>query len=209
MAFTVYGNPFSTCTRKVLTTLHERAQDFEFVAVDLSKGEHKQPAHLARQPFGVVPALDHDGFGLYESRAIMAYIDDVATGGASLTPREPQQRALMRQWQSVEQSYFGPAAMKIVMEEMFAPMFGRQGNAERAAEGRNDLTRVADILERTLSKQSYFVGEQFTHADIGHMPYVEYVLNTSGKEIITSRPGLSAWWQRVSNRPSWKKVVGR
>ena len=52
----VFGHPMSTCTRKVLTVLAEKGQKFDFVLVDLSKGEHKQAEHLDRQPFGVVPA---------------------------------------------------------------------------------------------------------------------------------------------------------
>jgi glutathione S-transferase len=66
----VFGHPMSTCTRKVLTTVNELGLPHEFVVVDFATGEHKQPAHLSRQPFGQVPAIDDDGFALYESRAI-------------------------------------------------------------------------------------------------------------------------------------------
>ncbi len=208
MTIKVYGHPFSTCTRKVLTTLHEKGADFEFVHVELSKGEHKQPAHLARQPFGVVPAIEHDGFSLFESRAIIAYLDE-ALPGARLTPPEPQGRGLMRQWESVEQSYFTPAAMKIIMEEMFAPMFGREANAARVAEGRAELERVADVVDRALATQPYFAGQQFTLADVNYLPYVEYLMATSGRDVITARPHLNAWWERASARPAWKKTVGR
>ena len=83
----VYGFPGSTCTRKVLMTLHEKNCPYAFIPVDLGKGEHKQPEHLARQPFGVVPVLDHDGFVLYESRAIIRYLD-AALVGEKLTPTD-------------------------------------------------------------------------------------------------------------------------
>ena len=46
----IYGHPMSTCTRKVLMTLAETNTPYEFVMVDLMKGDHKQAAHLARQP---------------------------------------------------------------------------------------------------------------------------------------------------------------
>ncbi len=208
MAIKVYGHPYSTCTRKVLTTLHEKGQEFEFVMVDLMKGEHKQPAHLARQPFGVVPAIDHDGFALYESRAIIAYLDEALTGAGSLSPREPQARGLMNQWSQVEQSYFTPAAMKVISEEMFAPMFGRETNSARADEGKAEVAKVVEVIDRTLANRSFFAGEQFTLADINYMPYVAFLMGTSGKSIITGSKGMSAWWERVSNRPSWKKVAG-
>jgi len=52
---TIYGMNFSTCTRRVITTLEEKNVPYELVVVDLSKGAHKQPEHLARQPFGQFP----------------------------------------------------------------------------------------------------------------------------------------------------------
>ena len=88
----IFGNPGSTCTRKVLMTAHENGAPFEFVLVDMAKGEHKQPAHLARQPFGQVPTLDDDGFAMYESRAMARYID--GKFGGALTPKDAQARAL-------------------------------------------------------------------------------------------------------------------
>ena len=88
----IYGHPGSTCTRKVMMTAHETNTPFELVLVDFAKGEHKQPAHLARQPFGQVPTLDDDGFKMYESRAISRYID--AKAGGVLTPKSLQARAL-------------------------------------------------------------------------------------------------------------------
>src|SRR5271169_2565324 len=108
----LYGHPMSTCTRKVLTTLAEKGHEADFVIVDLMKGEHKQEAHVARQPFGRVPALDDGGFWLYESRAIVRYLDE-KLAGPKLTPADIQDRASMEQWISVEYSYFSPAAMKI------------------------------------------------------------------------------------------------
>jgi len=79
-AMKIFGHPASTCTRKVLMTLNETKTPFELVLVDFAKGEHKQPAHLARQPFGQVPALEDDRFELYESRAMSRYIDGKAGG---------------------------------------------------------------------------------------------------------------------------------
>jgi len=108
----LYGNPMSTCTRKVLATLHETQTPFEMNVIDLGKGEHKQPAHMARQPFGQVPAIDDDGFSMYESRAIARYLDGKA--GGKLTPTDPKHRAKMEQWISVEVENFTPHAMKFV-----------------------------------------------------------------------------------------------
>jgi hypothetical protein len=52
----IYGHPLSSCTRKVKMTLAEKGAAAEFAVIDLFTGEHKSAGHLARQPFGVVPA---------------------------------------------------------------------------------------------------------------------------------------------------------
>jgi glutathione S-transferase len=57
MVLKLHGMHMSTCTRKVAATLVEKHVPFEFVSVDIFKGEHKQPAHLKNQPFGVVPFI--------------------------------------------------------------------------------------------------------------------------------------------------------
>src|SRR5579871_179435 len=119
----LYGHPMSTCTRKVLTALAEKGHEAEFVLVDFAKGEHKQEPHLTRQPFGRVPALEDDGFWLYESRAMTRYIDEKLPG-VRLQPTDLKDRALMEQWLSVEYSYFSPAAMKIVSELLLGKMHG-------------------------------------------------------------------------------------
>ena len=47
----------STCTRRVALIAKERNIPYEVVVVDFSKGEHKQPGYLQRQPFGQVPYI--------------------------------------------------------------------------------------------------------------------------------------------------------
>lgn len=203
----VFGHPMSTCTRKVLAVLAEKGHEAEFVLVDLMKGEHKQPAFLARHPFGVVPALEDDGFVLYESRAIIRYLD-AKLSGPKLTPTDLRAFGLMEQWIGVEQSYFTPHVMKAVMERMFAPMRGATPNEEAIVQGVADASKALDVLERALEGQEYLVGS-FSLADISYAPYLEYFVVAGGADAVGSRPNVSAWWKRVSGRPSWQKALGK
>jgi glutathione S-transferase len=57
MVMKLHGAPHSTCTRRALIALIETNTPYEFVPVDLSKGEHKDPKFIAKQPFGQVPYL--------------------------------------------------------------------------------------------------------------------------------------------------------
>ena len=62
------------------------------------------------------------------------------------------------------------------------------------------------ILDKHLAEGPYFVGDQFTLADICYMPYTGLALNTSAKDILLGHTHFAAWWKHVSERPSWKKV---
>jgi glutathione S-transferase len=64
-------------------------------------------------------------------------------------------------------------------------------------------------LEAGLSKSPFLVGAQFTLADVVFMPYVEYAMGTPAKATFAKYPHVSAWWNKVSERPTWQKAVGR
>jgi glutathione S-transferase len=205
----LYGSPISTCTRKVLCTLAEKGAAFEFVNVDIFKGEQKKSDYmLAHQPFGVVPALDDDGFTMYESRAIIRYLDE-RLPGTRLTPADTKGRAMMDQWTSVEYSYFSGPALRIARETVFHPMLGRPVDENNLELGKKDLTRALDVLEQHLAKHPYLAGQDFSLADIGYLPYIDYLFAGKQDALITSRPHVAAWWKRISERPSWQKAIGK
>jgi glutathione S-transferase len=200
----IYGHPLSTCTRKVLTTVAELDMPHELVLIDFAKGEHKQEPHLSRQPFGRIPAIDHDGFEMFESRAICRYLDAV-DGKHKLVPADLHAAAKMEQWISVETSEFTANAMKFVYHHIFQR---KQDDAVLESAGKA-LEHTLNIMEKALTSQLYFAGSQFSLADISYMPYVEYTINTPVKETYARFPAVLAWWTRVSERPSWRKVAGR
>lgn len=204
----LYGNPGSTCTRKVLTTLAEKGASADFVEIDLAKGEQKSAEHRKHQPFGVVPALDDNGFEMFESRAIIRYLDDTLPG-PKLTPSDPKQKAKMEQWTSVEYSYFTPHAMKIIYQKLLYPMRGMATDMKVVDDAKAELGKTLDIMERELGRQPFLAGEQFSLADISYMPYIEYLFAGQEGELIQSRPHVAMWWKRISERPSWQKVTGK
>jgi len=199
----IYGHPMSTCTRKVLMTLAENGTPHEVAVVDFATGEHKKEPHLSRQPFGRIPALDDDGFEMFESRAICRYLDQKA--GGKLVPSDPKARAKMEQWISVETSEFTPHAMKFIYHDVFKRP---QEPAVLEAAGKA-LEATCAVLEKQLAKTPFLVGAELSLADICYAPYVEYGIGTPAKEIFAKFPHLMAWWNRISERPTWAKVAGR
>jgi len=91
---TVYGIPGSPFLRSVEIVLKEKDVPYHFHA--LKPGEHKQPDYIARHPFGRVPAFEHDGFAIYETQAILRYLDEVFPS-PPLTPGSAKERARMNQ----------------------------------------------------------------------------------------------------------------
>jgi glutathione S-transferase len=203
----LFGHPMSTCTRKVLTTLAEKNYAADFVMVDFAKREHKAAEHIARQPFGVIPALEDEGLEMYESRAICRYLDKKLPG-VSLTPTDLKTYARMEQWISVEQSYFTPAAMKIIYQRVLIPMAGGQGDESIVDAGRVDLKHAISVLDKALEGKTYLCGDQFTIADICFMPYCEYIFAAREGETISAK-NFGSWWGRVSERASWRKATGK
>ena len=197
----LFGHPYSTCTRKILLTLAETNTPYELNVVDFAKGEHKQQPHLSRQPFGQVPAIEDDGFALYESRAIARYINQKVRG--KLVPTDLFEHARMEQWISIETSNFSGPAMKFIFQHVFQ----RPQSDEVLTAAGKSLDVALDVMDARLAVSAYFAGGEFTLADICFMPYVGYLMGTPLKEVLARRGRVDAWWNRVSERPSWQKIA--
>ena len=80
----LYGPAFSTYARSVRLALEEKGVPYVLEEIDIFSGANATPEYLARQPFGKVPALEHDGFRLYETGAILRYVDEAFDGPSLL-----------------------------------------------------------------------------------------------------------------------------
>lgn len=202
-AMKIFGHPMSTCTRKVLTTLAETGVDHEFVLLDFANGELKRAPYIELQPFGQMPALDDDGFTLYESRAMCRYINEKA--GGALIPADPQSRARMEQWISIETSNFSGHAMKFIYHHVFQ----RPQEASVLEAAGVGLDRALAVMDRRLGEAEFLAGDAFSVADISFMPYIEYLMMSPARERIAAHAAVAAWWTRISSRPSWQKATGK
>jgi glutathione S-transferase len=202
----IYGHPWSINTRKTLLTLAEKRHEAELVLVMIPKGEQRRPEHLALHPFGKVPVLDDDGFVLYETRAINAYLDRKLPG-APLTPEGDRAVARMDQWINAADSYFLPHAHPLLVELLFRRYLGGAQNAAAIELGRKGMLPALDAAERRLAESPYFAGEEFSLADVHWMPYIEYLVQIGEGEPVLQREHLAAWWDRVSGRGTWQRVA--
>src|SRR5919197_352109 len=92
----LYGLSRSVYTRIARLALEEKGVRYTLEEVEIFDAAGPPAEHLARHPFGRIPALAHDGFMLYETAAITRYVDETFAG-TSLQPQAPQARARMNQ----------------------------------------------------------------------------------------------------------------
>src|ERR1700747_73738 len=111
----LYTFPPSTNSRKVRIELLEKWLEFEHINIELTKREQKNPEYLKIHPFGQVPALDDEGFIIYDSTVINEYLEDEYPY-PRLMPEDSEGRARARMMEDFRDTHFNPAFGKIFME---------------------------------------------------------------------------------------------
>jgi glutathione S-transferase len=197
----IYGPEMSTYVRTVRMVFEEKPAQYQMVDVSLLKGEHKQPAHLARHPFGKVPAFEHEGLVLYETGAITRYVDQIFSG-AALTPGDARERARMNQIISIV-DYYGYTA--IISNCVLQRYFGHPD--EKIIAGAVPTIELClKEIERIRGSDKFLAGSQVSLADLYVIPIVSYLQMMPEKSLFEQRKGLAAWWENVSQRSSVKKT---
>ncbi|KAG8888753.1 hypothetical protein FRB98_006881 [Tulasnella sp. 332] len=207
----LYGTDRSTCCQRVKVVAYEKELDLSLEAVDMMGKEHKQDAYLAKQPFGQIPYLDDNGFTLFQSRAICRYIAmKYPNQGTKLLPDASDIKAvsIFEQAINIEQADFDPNASGLTMQKLFLPMRGGKTDEEQLKKHVDGLRMKLDGFERILSKQKYLSGDEISLADLFALPYgtkVEICYPDFFHD--SSRPNVRRWWDAISNRQSWKRVL--
>lgn len=207
--FTVHTIPGSPFARAVLATLEEKRAPYRVAPV--RPGEHKQAAHLARHPFGRVPVLTHDGFELFETQAILRYIDRVVPEPA-LSPADPRCAARMDQIMGIADWYLFPVSAVICFQRVVGPkLLGTVPDEPAIAAALPAAHTVFAALDALLCGP-FVTGETLTLADLllaAHLDF--FVVTPEWRGLTASRPRLAAWLGRMTARESlaattWDRV---
>jgi glutathione S-transferase len=209
--FIVHSIPGSPFGRSVLATLEEKRAPYRLAP--LAPGSLKTPEYLALHPFGRVPVLEHDGFRLYETQAILRYLDRVLPQPA-LTPSDVQRAARMDQAMNVNDWYlFHGVGNVIIFQRIIAPqLMGAAPDEEAIKAAMPKAHAVFDELARLLGEQPYFAGETVSLADLLLAPAVEFfTMIPEWTALGTPHAKLVAWMKRMQARPSmmattWERV---
>ena len=194
----LYTFPPSTNSRKVRIVLLEKALEFERVNVDLTKREQKNPEYLKIHPFGQVPALDDEGFVLYDSTVINEYFEDEYPY-PSLMPSDSEGRARARLLEDFRDSHFNPYCVHIIYE-MRKPEGER--DAQRIDNAKAQIAACFDRIENELQGKEYLAGT-FSLADIAFMANFDFLDRFAISVDPSKHKNTAAWIARLKARPSY------
>ena len=194
MTYKVYGDYRSGNCYKIKLMLHLIDREYEWVPVDILRGESREESFLKKNPNGKIPVLElDDGTCLWESNAILNFLAD----GSELLPSDPRLRTQVLQWQFFEQYSHEPfiAVARFIKVYLGLP----DDRLDEFAAKQLDGYRALDVMEQQLLRTPYLVGDHYSIADIALYAYTHVA--EEGGFSLNGYPAICAWLQRVASHP--------
>jgi glutathione S-transferase len=198
------GRLSSINVHKVVWCCDELGLDYERTDVGGKFGGNDTPAFLAKNPTGLVPVLEEDGFVLPESNAIVRYLCSRHSAG-KLWPDDPHARAQVDRWMEWLSTSFVPAQRDAFWELIrVAP---EKRNAATVDASRAKSEKCTAALDAQLANRRYVTGETFTAADIVVGCAVHRWLNLPLER--SARPNLERYYGDLRSRPGARQVIAQ
>jgi glutathione S-transferase len=199
----VFGNvpaPVIGATRdlRVLWAAEEAGLPYRVQPLDYPRGDLRSLDYLRVNPFGLIPAIDDDGFKLFESAAIVRYLAEKA---GILLPADAKGRTLAAQWAFAAASTIEPKLLDVfVVDKIHADAAWARERRPVLVEGAQK--RLAD-LDGQLATQPYLLGQEFTVPDILMSAVLRLIQHTN---LLDATPNLRRYKERCESRPAWRKI---
>jgi glutathione S-transferase len=202
--FIVYGVPGSPFMRSVCAAMEEKGEPYRIHALGPSEREARAKLH----PFGRIPVIDHGDFRLYETQAILRYIDAVFPTPA-LQPTDPKAIGRMNQFIGINDWYLFPQVARIIVfQRIVGPVImGTTPDEAACAAAIPDAERCLNELERLLGDQSFLAGDQLSIADLLLVPQLAYLAATPECARILQDTRLNTWLGRMEARASMQATL--
>ncbi len=199
----VYGPAGSTYVWSARLALAEKGVAHELIDVEF--GAHRAEPHLSRHPFAKVPAFEHDGFALYETQAILRYIDE-GFASSPLQPTDLHQFARMNQIIGIVDAYAWPSiAAGIVFNRMLAPRLGLPVDEAAITAALPRARLCLSEFARLMGDDPFLAGERISLADLMVVPLLYYFSRVpEGEAPLAEHPGLQSWLRRMEQRQSFQ-----
>jgi len=198
----ILGRKTSSNVQKVLWCCSELDIPFEREDVGGQFGKNNTPEYLARNPNGLVPTIDDDGFILWESNAIVRYLC-AKHGAGKLWPSDLARRADADRWMDWQQTTLAPP-----MGVLFRGLLRQPPeviDAEQMNGAMQKATAAMRILDAQLALHSFVAGDTLTMADIalGNAAHRWFSLPRERPEL----PNVAKWYARLNDRPAYRQHI--
>ena len=194
----LYHTPISLNSRRVWVALIEKNLDFELVEIHLD-GDHLEPEFVAMNPFHRVPVLVDDGFTVFESLAILDYLEAKYPEPAML-PKDPKDLAVVKMVELVTVNELGPALYPLSSERMGWGI----PEAQVIEKAKEKVDSVLAFFEGLLDDRPFFASNTLTYAECVAgtvVPLLSWVDIS-----IEGYPKIQAWCDRLMSRPSFQQT---
>ena len=191
----LHSHPFSTYSRRVRIALIEKNIGAELIEVNMAAGAHRQAPYLELNPYGRVPTLVEDGFVLYESTAILGYLE-ATHPQPPLVPSGARERALVEMHMKLCDIQLARQTGTIIFPKRFLPK--ERWDEAAMAQAKKEIEKHLGILERQLQGKQYLVADRYTLAEVCYTPFVEFFPLME----VTPPQAVAAWTKRLLERPS-------
>jgi glutathione S-transferase len=191
----------------VFATLEEKRARYQLAP--LAPADAKSERHISRHPFGRVPVLEHDGFWLYETQAILRYLDRTVPTPA-LTPTEARAAARMDQVMNICDWYLFQGVSNVIgFQRIVRPrLLGQPADEAAVAQAMPRAHVVISELSRLLGDGPYFGGDTFSLADLLVAPQLDFLSETPEWRPLTAAvQNLVDWPARATARESFKATT--
>jgi len=199
---TIFGRDTSSNVQKVLWLCEELGLPYKN-AHAVPPGTAKDSAdYLKLNPNGLIPAIDEDGFVLWESNAILRYLAAKHADG-TLFPADLRLRADGDRWMDWQSTVLAPL-MAILLRQCVRTPPEKRDLGLIAATAAETSAKIA-MLDAALAGRDYIVGKDFTISDIalGQWMWRYATLVENRPEM----PHLAAWYARLQRRQAYAKIV--
>jgi glutathione S-transferase len=197
----IWGRVNSVNVKKALWVADELGLNYERVDAGMQFGVNKTPDYLKMNPTGLVPTISDDGFILWESHSIVRYLS-AKHGAASLCPSDPRARADAERW--MDWAFTFQNAMRNVFWGLIRTPPEKR-DLKAIEEGRQRSIELLAIPESVLAGRQYVTGETFTMGDIPLGCEVQRYMRVPIER--PKFPALEAWFERLRERPAFRKNV--
>ena len=200
------GSPYAW---KVWLALEHKQLPYIAKRMTFDGGELKLPAFTAINPRGQVPALVDKGFAMYESAAILEYLEDCyPDSGAPLWPRQVQARAIARRRAAEVSSHIDP--LNSVIFDLVFGSASATANVEALAAWKKSMSAELSRIEAWM-EADYLAGSQLSGADFTLYPYVAFLGRIDARKpgnnlLALVPPKLGAWMKRIEALPYFMKT---